>query len=378
MENKSLFSFQLFILTLILFFQFTELAFSDYWPQEKWRTSSPESQGMSSEILSDMLDVLWKEDHKIDSIIVIRNGYMVLESYKYPEMQQHFKHQIYSCTKSVSSALIGIAIDKGYIKSINQSLLEFFPEKSPFDQNASKLEITLNHLLIMATGLKCEDTKAYDFKGLKEMWQTEDWVQYMIDLPLIEQPGSRFEYCNGASSLLTAIIQKTTGGTAYEFAKKHLFSPLGILDIHWKSNSGVTIGYSDLTMRPLDMARFGYLFLKDGKWNNRQILSPEWVAESTKKQINNSETDGYGYQWWIIGPNIYAALGSHGQRIFVLKDQNMVVVFTGQLKDVRDRQPDELLYNYIITAIKSGTPLPENQPMRERLNVLNTQLQAPP
>ena len=213
--------------------------------------------------------------------------------------EPHFKHQVHSCTKSVSSALIGIAIDKGYIKSVDQGLLEFFPEKIPTVQDTEKLNITLKHLLTMAAGLRCEDTKAHEFKGLKEMWQIDDWVQYMIDLPLVETPGSSFEYCNGVSSLLTAIIQKTTGETAFEFAGKHLFSPLGITDTHWKSRNGLTIGYSDLTMRPLDMAKIGYLFLKDGRWQDQQIISPEWIKESARKQIDNYETYGYGYHWWI-------------------------------------------------------------------------------
>ncbi|WP_163339502.1 serine hydrolase [Desulfopila sp. IMCC35008] len=374
MKIRPFFAFQKISLLLILFSLLAELAFAEYWPQENWRTASPESQGMSSEVLSDMLDALWKNEYKIDSIIVIRNGRLVLESYKYPA-GPHFKHQIYSCTKSISSALIGIAVEKGYIGSVDRSLLEFFPEKSATIGETNKRNITLKHVLTMATGLKCEDTKAYDYKGLREMWQADDWVQYMIDLPLIELPGSRFVYCNGASSLLTAIIQKTTGQTAFDFARQHLFSPLGIHDIHWKSHNGLTIGYSDITMRPLDMARFGYLFIKEGRWNEKQILPTEWVIDSTTRQIDNSETYGYGYQWWIMGPDIFAARGAYGQRIFALKEQNMVVVFTSQLDDVRSQVPEQLLYDYILPSVKSEKPLPENEPMRERLDSLITLLQ---
>lgn len=194
----------------------------------------------------------------------------------------------------------------------------------------------------MATGLQCEDTAAYDFKGLREMWQVDDWVLYMVDLKLVENPGSKFIYCNGASSLLTAIIQKTTGQVAFEFARKYLFSPLGVQDIHWKSHNGISIGYSDITMRPLDMARFGYLFLKEGRWNEKQIISPGWIANSTKKQIDTGETYGNGYQWWIMDPDIYAARGAYGQRIFVSKEKDMIVVFASQLDDVRSQVPEQL------------------------------------
>lgn len=369
MIRKKSYSFQIFFLMVVLAFQHAGPACADYWPKEKWRTASPESQGMSSGVLSAMLDSVWKNDFKVDSIIIIRNGYVVLESYKFPS-ESYFKHQIYSCTKSVSSALIGIAIDRGYIRSIDQSLFDFFPEKIRTIKDTGKLNISLKHILTMATGLKCEDTGFYDFKGVKEMWQMNDWVQYMIDLPLVEHPGSSFVYCNGASSLLTAIIQKTTGQVAFEFAKKHLFSPLGIQDTHWKSHNGISIGYSDITMRPLDMARLGYLFLKEGRWNEKQIIPREWVSDSTKKQIDNGETYGYGYQWWVMDPDIFAARGAYGQRIFVVKEKDMIVVFTSELDQVRSQVPEQLLYNYILPSVKSNSPLPDNPSMQKRLNSL--------
>ncbi|NNK94479.1 MAG: serine hydrolase [Desulfobacterales bacterium] len=330
---------------------------------------------MSSGILSELFSAIRKNDYEIDSVIIVRNGYVVLESYK-DLLEPHFKHQIYSCTKSVSSALIGIAIDKGYIKSVDQPLLELFPEKIPTVIDSNKRKITLRHLLTMAAGLKCEDSVRYEFKGLKEMWQRDDWVQYMIDLPVINPPGINFEYCNGASALLTAIIQKTTGMTAFEFAKLHLFNPLNITDIHWKSYNGLTIGYSDLTMRPLDMARFGYLFLKAGRWNNQQIISPEWIAESTKKHIDNPLTFGYGYQWWIYSPDRFAAVGARGQRIFVLKDKNMVVVFAGNLRETKTRIPEEILDNHIIPAVQSDNQLSEDPRSWERLKSMRLSEQA--
>lgn len=321
---------------------------------------------MSSRVLSELFHAVKKNEYAIDSVIIVRNGYVVLESYG--QLQEpHFRHQIHSCTKSVVSALIGIAIDEGYIESVDQSVLELFPDKSPRIPDSDKQEITLRHLLMMAAGLACEDSVSYQFKGLKQMWQSDDWVQYMIDLPLVETPGTRFEYCNGASALLTAVIQNTTGMSAFDFARRHLFNPLKIEDAHWKSHHGITIGYSELTMRPLDMARFGYLFLHDGRWNNHEIISDEWVEESTTKQISTTLADGYGYQWWVMAPDRYGARGAHGQRIFVVKDKDMVVVFTGNLKEAKTLIPEMLLKNYIIAAIRSDTPLPENPKSWERL-----------
>ena len=375
LQRKIFIHFHIVIIISTLFFRVAQLSASQYWPQEQWRTASPESQSISSGILSELFSAIRKNDYEIDSVIIVRNGYVVLESYK-DLLEPHFKHQIYSCTKSVASALIGIAIDKGYIKSVDQPLLELFPENTSAVQDSDKRKITLRHLLTMAAGLKCEDSVRYEVKGLKKMWQSDDWVQYMIDLPVIAPPGNNFEYCNGVSALLTAIIQKTTGITAFEFAKQHLFNPLNITDIHWKSYNGLTIGYSDLTMRPLDMARFGYLFLHGGRWNNRQVISPKWIAESTKKHINNPLTFGYGYQWWIYSPDRFAAVGARGQRIFVLKDKNMVVVFTGNLKEIKTRIPEEILENYIIPAVQSDIPLSEDPGSWERLKSMRLSEQA--
>ena len=180
------------------------------------------------------------------------------------------------------------------------------------------------------------------------MRQSEDWVQYMIDLPLPEPPGTRFEYCNGASFLLTAIIEKTTGETGVAFAKEHLFTPLGIKDIYWPTNiHGQTIGWGRLHLRPRDMARFGYLFLKQWKLGEgRQLVSAHWVADATRKHVSATPVAGYGYQWWVMSPERYAAMGYRGQRIVVLKDKNMVVVFTGRLKgkdlSIPDGTPERL------------------------------------
>ncbi len=341
----------------------------DYWPKERWRTATPESQGISSEILADLIERLWRKDYEIDSVLIVRNGHVVLDTYNHPRSPAAL-HILYSCTKSVSSTLIGIAIDKGYIKSIDQPLLDFFPEKPPENPDNRKQRITLKHVLMMATGLECRDSYLYRWQGLNEMRYSGDWVQHMIDLPMVEEPGSRFEYCNGASFLLTAIIQKTTGKTAAEFAKEHLFNPLGIKETDWTwtaNPQGITIGYSMLYMRPRDMARIGYLFLNNGKWDNRQIVSKQWVVESTRYHVSATLTPGYGYQWWVVSPDRYMAVGYAGQRILVMKDKKMVVVFTSRLAERKSLLPEGLVQGYVVPAVKADSPLPENPEAFNRL-----------
>jgi CubicO group peptidase (beta-lactamase class C family) len=353
--------FLIFAFTLLQLVPAVNAVASDYFPGRDWRTATPESQGMSSEVLTEMLDTIWKKNYSIDSITIVRNGFVVLDAYNSSNYAQK-NHNSYSCSKSVISALIGIAIDKGYIRSVDQPILSFFPKRTTENLNQSKKNLTLKHVLMMATGLNCRDSYLYRWIGLTEMKRKIDWVKHMIDLPMIAEPGSTFEYCNGATFLLSAVLQKTTGKNALEFANEHLFMPLAIENAEWENNQqGISLGYNGLYLRPRDMAKFGYLFLKKGKWKEEQLVSTRWVNESTQRHISATLTLGYGYQWWVVSPDIYTAIGYKGQRIYVLKKQNMVVAITADLGMEFSMVPDGLIRGYIIPSIKSATALPENQ-----------------
>ena len=344
-----------------------------YWPTQDWRTSTPEEQGMSSERLADMLGAIQQQDHGIDGVSVIRNGYMVIDATVHP-FRPGSKHIIHSCTKSLISALIGIAIDKGHIESVNQPVLDFFPGRTVANLDADKERMTLEHLLTMTSGLKCRDSYLYRWRGLNQMMQSEDWIQFMLDLPMAEAPGSRFEYCNGVSFLLSAIIQQTTGMSALAFAEEHLFSPLGISDVVWPSNpEGITIGWGELHMKPHDMAKIGYLYLNKGSWDGKQVIPASWVKASTRKHVSATLEDGYGYQWWVDASGIYMALGYAGQFIFVVPEKDMVVVFVSDLEEQDFYVPQRLLNDFIIPAAESSTPLPNNP---EGMTLLESRLKA--
>jgi CubicO group peptidase (beta-lactamase class C family) len=316
---------------------------------------------MDSEKLAAMLDTIRKRGHDVDSVSVIRHGYLVIDAYVYP-FQPDTKHVIHSCTKSIISALVGIAIDEGYIKGVDQSVLDLFPERTAANLDADKGAMTLEHVLTMATGLECHDSYLYRWRGLQQMRESRDWVQFMLDLPMAEAPGTRFEYCNGASFLLSAIIQETTGMTALAFAEKHLFGPLGISDVTWPSNpQGITIGWGELRMKPHDMAKIGYLYLNGGRWEGEQIVPAAWVEASTRQQIPaGTLSDGYGYQWWVDDASYHMALGYAGQYIVVVPDKDMVVVFTSNLSEQNFFVPETLLNTFIIPAAESSAPLPSN------------------
>jgi len=349
-------------------------AIPTYWPTEGWQTSTPEEQGMDSEILVDMMNVIQSEEpsYNIDSITIIRNGYMVFDTTFYP-FQPDTKHIVHSCTKSIVSALVGIAIEQGNIESVQHPVLDLFPERTAANLTDEKEAMTLEDVLIMATGLECRDSYLYNWSGLSKMRQSEDWVQYVLDLPIAEKPGTKFEYCNSASFLLSAIIQETTGTNTLVFAKENLFSPLGISDLTWPSNpQGINIGWGELHMLPHDMAKIGHLYLNGGMWEEKQVISSDWVETSTRKHISaNTLEDGYGYQWWVDDSGIYMALGYAGQYIVVLPEKEMVVVFTSDLEDNNFFIPRFLVDDFIIPTAKSDMPLPANQ---DGLTKLQTQI----
>jgi CubicO group peptidase (beta-lactamase class C family) len=225
----------------------------------------------------------------------------------------------------------------------------------------------------MATGLECRDSWKYRWRGMERMMQTDDWVQYVLDLPMIERPGTRFEYCNGASFLLSAIIQETSGMTTAEFAEVHLFASLGIDDVIWPDNpQGITLGYGEMRLQPHDMAKIGHLYLKDGQWDSNEIIPASWLAASTFDQIRTGR-GGYGYQWWIDPDGVYNALGYAGQYILVVPEIDLVAVFTGNLNEDDSTLPRLLLDIFVIRAAKSSEALPANP---DGVGLLESSIQA--
>ncbi|MCJ7622064.1 MAG: beta-lactamase family protein, partial [Anaerolineaceae bacterium] len=254
-------------------------------PTGSWETSTPEEQGMDSALLAEMLAEVEAEGHEIDSIMVVRNGYMVLDAYIDP-FQAGSKHIIHSCTKSIVSALIGIAIEEGHIQGLEQPILDIFPGRTPAILDERKEAMTLKDVLTMSTGFDCKDSYLYGWQGLRELRNSDDWVQFVLDMPMRDEPGTRFEYCNSGSFLLSAILSETTGMSALEYAQKSLFGPLGISDVTWPENpQGINIGWGELHMLPHDMAKIGYLYLNAGMWAEEQIVPRDWIEESTRKHI---------------------------------------------------------------------------------------------
>ena len=356
------------LFVIIAFFNSYVAASVSTYPTEEWQITTPEEQGIRSQMLAEMMEHVKKKNFSIDSILIVRNGYLVLDAYFYP-FSKGQKHIIHSCTKSIMSALIGIVIDKGYIKNVDQPITDFFPNKEIANMDDLKQSITLENLLMMASGLKCRDSYLYRWVGLTEMRNSSDWAQYVLDLPMSEAPGEKFEYCNGVSYLLSVIIQNTTKMKTLDFARKHLFGPLDIVDVGWATSSqGVDIGYGEMWLKPHDMAKFGWLFLNKGRWEKKQIVPSAWVEVSTRGHIDATLFDQYGYQWWVDSAGFYMAVGYKGQFIFVVPEKKIVVVFTSDLVDSDFYIPRGLLQNYIIPAAEAVKPLPPKIAEQARLD----------
>ncbi len=245
----------------------------DYWPTQQWQTSTPEDQGMNSNRLIEMVQFYEKEHSKneniaIDSITIIRNGYVIADIYLNPLYPKDTEHIIHSCTKSIMSALIGIAIERGYIRNVDIPVIDILNDKNIKNADERIRKLTVKDLLTMKTGLHSQDSYLYQHRGLFETQKTYDWTEHILNLPFEAEPGTRFDYSNLASFLLSAIITKTTGTNTLSFAKEHLFNPLGIKDVKWeKSPKGIYIGWARMWLKPHDMAKIGMLYLQKGKWS---------------------------------------------------------------------------------------------------------------
>lgn len=332
-----------------------ELVQSASWPTVAWQSSTPEEQGMDSEALADLVSYVQDQSFTAHSLLIIRNGYIVTDAYFFPYAPDEL-HYLASATKSFTSTLIGIAIEQDHIESVDQDLLGFFPERTVANLNASKEAMTLENSLAMRSGFECGGSGgATD----AQMWASPDWVQFALDLPMAAEPGAIYNYCNQNPHLLSAIIQETTGMSALAFAEEYLFGPLGVTDSVWLVDpDGINHGYGDMYLRPHDMAKLGYLFLNGGMWEDRKVVSTGWVESATTSQ----QSSGYGYLWWL-NPELgfYWASGVGGQNIFVLPDQDMIVVTTGTTGGGGSGGwGEKLLISRIIPLAESAVPLPTN------------------
>lgn len=309
---------------------------------------------------AEKLDQIIKEEYKnMNGMLVVQKGNIIFEKY-YNDYGPNDTFHVASVTKTIISALIGICIDKGYIKSVDQRVIEFFPE-----YNCNSSEITVRHLLTMTAPYPFVDWQ----EPLEELCTQQDWIQYTLDR--IGKGGNigAFKYSSAGAHVLSAIITSVTGKSAREFANEQLFQPLGMREIPnynmkafgfddlfgkdvkgWVHDpNGISTGGWGLTLTVKDMAKFGQMYLNEGIHNGKQILSKSWIKESTTMNTNQ-----YGYLWWLReedGIFSYCAMGDGGNMICCIPEKELVVVIASEaMPNARDRW--ELIVKYILPCIR--------------------------
>jgi CubicO group peptidase (beta-lactamase class C family) len=265
---------------------------------------------------------------RLHSLLISQGDELVFEKYyngRDPKRPDNMK----SASKSVISALVGIAIDKGIIDSVDERVVDYFPELLMSIDDPDKQQITIENLLTMQSGLETTSNRNYG------KWVLSDnWVEFALNQPLVAEPGTRMLYSTGSTHLLSAIVTKASGMSAKQFAQENLSSPLGFSMSYWSQDpQGIYFGGNDMEMTPRQMLQFGRLYLNDGVARGEQVISKAWVEESHKPRARSPRGQGrfYGYGWWLrdlAGMQVPVAWGYGGQLIFVVKELDLVVVAT--------------------------------------------------
>jgi CubicO group peptidase (beta-lactamase class C family) len=248
-------------------------------------------------------------------------------------------------TKGVTSIVIGMAIHRGELLGGSVTVLDYFDDYEIKHLDERKQRMTLEDVLTMRAGLEWDEWTypvGDERNSVTQLEMSDDWIQFVLDLPMAYEPGEVFVYNSGASQVLSVIVKEATGLHIDEYAEQHLFKPLGIQDYHWKSTpKGWPDTEGGLYLRAEDLARIGLLVLHEGVWAGQQIVSQDWIDEMTSPKVADTSPEdpgwnvGYGYQWWLLGgqaqgvPQVYGALGYGGQFLFVVPERDLIAVFNG-------------------------------------------------
>ena len=332
--------------------------------------STPEAQGISSSALLAFVEAL-AQVPEIHSLMLLRHGCVVSEGWWAPYGPAR-PHMLYSLSKSFTSSAVGLAVAEGRL-SVDDLLLSFFPDKAPADPDPNLAKMRIRHLLSMSTGHD-QDT-AERLRASPD----GDWIKAFLALPVEHAPGTHFVYNNGATFMLSAVVQKLTGMKLIDYLAPRLFEPLGIEDPTWETSSqGINFGAWGLSIKTEDIARFGQMYLQKGVWQGQRILSEDWIAQATSKQVDNAPespggpggapdsdwAQGYGFQFWRCRHGAYRGDGAFGQYCLVMPAQEAVLAITSGVADMQAVL--NVVWQRLLPALGQD-PLPEDLTASARL-----------
>jgi CubicO group peptidase (beta-lactamase class C family) len=334
--------------------------------------STPEQQGISSASIRAFLAAIHACGQEFHSIMIIRHGHVVAEGWWYPFAPGHHQ-QLYSLSKSFIGTAIGMAIDEKLFR-LDDPVISFFPRDQPSSISTNLAALKVRHLLSMSVGQEKDSILT-----LEHTPEGTTWEETFLSLPILFEPGTRFLYNSGASYMLSSLIKHITGHNAHDYLRPRLYAPLGIAGATWTENAeGVNMGASNLRIRTEDIGKLGQLYLQQGKWNGRRLLSREWVEQATRKEVDTGKNDsswgfGYGFQFWLNPPGGFRADGAYGQYSIVFPEKDAVVVITSESADKEATM--HTVWDRLYPALTDHRSLPANaeqyRQLRDDLKALN-------
>jgi CubicO group peptidase (beta-lactamase class C family) len=331
-------------------------------------TATPAEVGLDGARLDAVVARLGEVDHDLHSMLVARDGRLAVEAY-FNGYGRDNPHDIRSATKSITSLLAGIAIDRGALEGEDTPLMTLLRTRYPDVRDRD--DILVRHLLTMSAGLDCDDGDRRTRGQEDWMYRSRDWVAYFLSLDRTHAPGDTARYCTGGVVALGEAIAQATGEDLAAFAERELFGPLGIENYRWARFDGgrkVDAG-GHLLLTPQAMVKLGMLVLQGGRWNGRQVVPAEWIERSTREHVRVDE-NAYGFLWWRYAVpygeevvEVVAARGNGGQLIFIVPEYDLVSVFTGgYYNSERVRAVFELFFGAVLPSVEELRPHLSDRP----------------
>jgi len=339
--------------------------------------STPEQQGVSSQAIIDFLDSAVSNKNEFHSFMFVRHGKVIAEGWWSP-YRSDLKHTMYSLSKSFTATAVGLAVKHKKLK-VSDKVISFFPDQLPDTISQYLRDLTVRDLLSMSVGQEPDPTS--------KVVTDSNWIRAFFSEPIQYKPGTKFLYNSAATYMLSAIVTKVTGEKVYDYLTPRLFQPLGIENADWETDlQGNNVGGWGLRIKTEDIARFGLLFLQEGKWKRKRILSKKWVKEaSTAKIIQHPDLpkekrdssdweQGYCYQMWRSRNNSYRGDGAFGQFCLIMPDQDAVVAITSEAPDMQDEL--NAVWKFLLPAMKKKR-LPDNDSLTQQLKLQLQSLSLP-